>query len=76
MEIGTEDGHTLLPRSILVDCIERIPVEADCPISNDVIDSLGSDLAEVVNKINLESGDIGFQLIRYSETSEIIRDLG
>ena len=75
LEIGAEDGHTLLPRSILVDCIERIPVEADCPISNDVIDSLGSDLAEVVNKINLKSGEIGFQLIRYSETSEIIRDV-
>ena len=54
--MGAIHGHTLLPRSLLTEYIKRTPVEADCPISNDVIDSLGPILGEIVTKITLADG--------------------
>ena len=75
LELGALQGHTLLSHSIIPNFIEKIPVEADCPIRSDVIESLGSEMVEVVNKINLTNGDIGFQLTRFSDSSKMIRDL-
>ena len=75
LETGALHGHTLLPRSLLTEYIKNIPVEADCPINSDVINSIGPKLVNAVNIVKLAEGEIGFQLVRYSETSQIIKNL-
>ena len=73
LELGAEQGHTLLPRPLLSTLIGGMPLETDCPVGPEVIASLGASLEEVAASVAIADDSIGYQLRRYCETGELIR---
>jgi len=73
LEQGTEQGHTLLPRALLSTYIDAMPLETDCPVGLEVLAGLSEYFKGVVESINMADDSIGYQLLRFVETAELIR---
>ena len=73
LEQGAEQGHTLLPRSQLTTFIDDMPLETDCPVGHDVLNSLGSMLKKSIESVEMSDGSIGYQLRRFVDTASLIR---
>ena len=73
LEQGAEQGHTLLPRTLLSTYIDAMPLETDCPVGPEVLAGLGEYLKGVVEPVNMSDDSIGYQLRRFVETAGLIR---
>ena len=72
LELGAEQGHTLLPRALLSTYIDSMPLESDCPVGPEVLAGLGDSLEGVVETVSMASNTTGYQLSRLVDTGELI----
>ncbi len=73
LEQGTEQGHSLLPRTLLSAYINSMPLDTDCPVGPDVLAGLSESLGGVVEKVSMADGGIGYQLCRLVAAGKLIR---
>ncbi len=73
LEDGSEEGHTLLPRTRLTHLIRNMPLSTDCPVGPEVLAGLGELLNGVVKPVEMADGKQGYQLQRLVDTAKIIR---
>ena len=75
LEQGAEQGHTLLPRGWLTTLIAEMPLETDCPVGPEVLAGLAELLHGVVDTVEMADGTPGYQLVRFTESGQIIAKL-
>lgn len=68
-----KDGHTLLPRSWIVQQALAMPLEPKCMIDEDVIDINKTWIVENLAEAQSGSGELAFKLQRYATAREMIR---
>ncbi|MBW4504750.1 MAG: AAA family ATPase, partial [Scytonema hyalinum WJT4-NPBG1] len=68
---ATEEGHTILPQSWLIDRIRDMPLSPACQVDADLLPIFDEDLPPVVSLIK-EGDERYYQLRRYAETKECI----
>lgn len=73
LEQGAEQGHTLLPSSQLTAFISDMPLETDCPVGLDVLNSLDGMLEGTIESAEMSGGDTSYQLRRFVDTASLIR---
>ena len=73
LERAGEDGHTLLPRSWLVQRVRARPMNPGCPLDDDTLAVTEDTFAPLVEAIALRDGRPGLQLDCFVETRSIIR---
>ena len=73
LEQGAEQGHTLLPRAPISTYIDAMPLETDCPVGPEVLVGLSEYLNGVVEPVNMSDDSIGYQLLRFVKTAELIQ---
>ena len=73
LEQGAEQGHTLLPRLQLTAIISDMPLETDCPVGLDVLNSLDGMLEGTIESTEMAGGDTSYQLRRFVDTASLIR---
>jgi AAA domain/UvrD-like helicase C-terminal domain len=73
LEQGAEEGHTLMPRAWVTAGISKMPLEADCPVGQEVLAGLGDLLAGVVQLTEMTDGSLAYQLKRFADTAGLIR---
>jgi len=73
LELGAEQGHTLMPRAELSTCIDNMPLESDCPVGPEVLAGLGDSPERIVSTVSMVDGAAGYQLSRFVDTGELIR---
>lgn len=67
-----ERGHTMLPRSWIVQRALSTPLEPTCPIDEDTIDINVAYLAEAVASAKTDEGEPAYKLVRYAEAKQKI----
>ena len=72
-EAAVNDGHTLLPLNSIIEKFEKLPLDTDCPLRFDAINSFRNNLDQNILEVELENNDVGFQLTRLSNISQLIR---
>ena len=74
LEEQSYNGHTVYPQFKLVEDLNNLPLEPECEVSSDVIDSLNDFLSEELISIECEDKQNAFQLKRLNEMDCLIRD--
>jgi hypothetical protein len=72
LEQAAEEGHTLLPRSWVIQRIRDRELQPSCPVDEDTLRVTEDTFEPVVNSVSMAEGTIGLQLDRYVETRTII----
>ena len=73
LESQAEKGHTVYPQFELVEELKKIPMEPECDVSVDVIDSIEPFLKEEMAVIDCEEDEKAYQLNRLKEVDNSIR---
>ncbi len=72
LEDAALNGHTILPRSNLVEAILSRPASPACSVTGDIISTRAVDMVPHVMSIEME-GDLALQLDRYKTIGDIVR---
>lgn len=77
LESARLEGHTLLPRSKIINRVESLPLQRQCQLRTDTINALAPDLEPQVRTVSMvETGganELSFQLDYLFRAGEIIR---
>ena len=73
LEQQTANGHTVYPKTKFIDEINNLPIEPECQVTSDVIDSIKNFLDEEIKCIECEDKTDAFQLTRLYEIDSYIR---
>lgn len=73
LEGATNEGHTLLPNTWLVQRVRSRPLDPPCPMDSDLLATTADTFAPLVASTTLANGLPALQLDRHTETCEIIR---
>lgn len=72
LEQGASEGHTLMPREWITTAIGKLPLETDCPVGQEVLSGL-ADLLCVVEPIEMADGGLAYQLQRFADIGQLVR---
>jgi len=72
LEYASDVGHTVLAIDALMDALERIPAQPECPITEDILTTRGADLSSDVHYLATEGAE-QFQLARYKQIGDGVR---
>lgn len=70
---ASEEGHTILPESWMIDRVRDLPIEPACKVDSDLLPLFDADLAPAVALVH-EDGARYYQLSRYQDTKRCIAD--
>ena len=73
LEAHALNGHTVYPVEMLIEEINRLPIEPACQITSDMIHLFASFIEEMVKPVDCVSGEKAYQLNRLFEIDELIR---
>ena len=73
LETQANNGHTVYPQFKLVEDINDLPLEPECEITSDTIDSIQDFIKEELIPIKCEDGTNAYQLKRLNEIDDYIR---
>lgn len=73
LEEQTCNGHTVFPKTMLVEEINKLPLDPECQITEDIIDVLMDFLGEEFKIIKCANGEDAFQLNRLFNIDAFIR---
>ena len=73
LEVQADNGHTVYPQFMLVDELNSLPLEIECDVTSDVIDSIVDFLENEIILIPCEDGRNAFQLKRLNDIDNYIR---
>jgi len=73
LERQTDNGHTIYPQNKLIAEINELPLDPDCSVSGDILNSLITFFDKEFVPIEMKNGGTAYQLIRMQEFDEVIR---
>lgn len=73
LEAASLDGHTLRPRTDLLNQVRDLELRPACAIGNDALPLIGPNLAPEVRTVEMADGSPAYQLGRLSSMGEVIR---
>jgi ATP-dependent exoDNAse (exonuclease V) alpha subunit len=74
LENNAEQGHTLVPRSKVVESIRAEKIQPECPVTGDVMSVVEASFDDEIKIVKLRDGDDAYQLHRLNKMGEIIRN--
>lgn len=74
LERETENGHTVYPQNKLIADINELPLDPNCTVNADILDSLTDYLSIEIIEEKTKNGGKAYQLIRIQEFDDIIRN--
>ena len=74
LEKSTNDGHTLMPQTELVQIINKLPLEPACIIDNDLLNVAEPQFSAGISLAVMSDGTRAYQLSRLNKMDEIIRN--
>jgi len=73
LEVSSNLGHTLLPRSEIINKIRESPLQQKCNLNEDYFMLAESDFNNAIVQEKMDNGEVAYQLSRYAFTKETIR---
>ncbi|MBI5445711.1 MAG: AAA family ATPase [Deltaproteobacteria bacterium] len=73
LEASASEGHTLQPRSAVIQAIRDLLVDPPCPVDADLMNAVEAKFDGVVCRVKMADNAPAYQLGRLNEASEVIR---
>jgi hypothetical protein len=73
LEKAAQEGHTLLPRSWVIQRARDRSLQPPCPLGENVLDVMEESFGPVIQKVATRAGEAAYQVDRFSECRRIIR---
>jgi hypothetical protein len=74
LEMNSDQGHTLMPRNILVQKIRNLEIEPPCPVDGDLFDLVENSFAPAITVCEMADGTSAYQMERHTTAGKIVRD--
>lgn len=72
LEEATDEGHTILPRTWVIDRARARDLRPPCPLGENVLDVCEQTFSPIIERKNTKLGDIAYQIDRLVKCREII----
>lgn len=72
LDDAAQEGHTLLPRSWIVERVRNLPLRPACALSEDILGATEDTFADVLCSAELANGDGALQLVEFARTRDLI----
>ncbi|NPU97346.1 MAG: AAA family ATPase [Candidatus Omnitrophica bacterium] len=73
LEEAAQDGHTLLPRSWIIQRARNRSLQPPCPLGENVLEALEENLVPIIERVTTRSDEPAYQVDRLAECRTIIR---
>lgn len=73
LELQALRGHTVYPLYKIIEEINALPIEPECHVTGDIMNSVTTFLQEALSLVECADGSKAYQLIRIYEIDEVIR---
>lgn len=74
LEQAADEGHTLYPRINIIQKMRECSITPTCEVHEDIMIGIDDFLSQAIDNIEMENGEIAYQLKRLAEMSQLIRN--
>lgn len=74
LEAAANDGHTILPCTILIDEIHKLTLNPPCPVTSDILNAIDAFQKPHILKREMKDGTEYYKLVRLNDFDEIIEN--